>query len=167
MPHFDTSGRLTATVSLILMLLPWDGLRYRIGATTTKALLDHTQLEPARDNAFSMTINRYGIVATSQTLASTAGTAILEKGGSAVDAAIAANAALGVIEPKTNGIGGDLFAIVWDAKAKKLYALNASGWSAQAETIDAMKTKGVTSLSETSIDSVTVPGAVAGWQATA
>jgi gamma-glutamyltranspeptidase/glutathione hydrolase len=85
-------------------------------------------LEPSREHARSMTINRFGILATSQTLASQAGAAILERGGSAVDAAIAANAALGVIEPMMNGVGGDLFAMVYDAKANKLYGLNASGW---------------------------------------
>lgn len=121
--------------------------------------------EPARSNANSMTINKYGIVATSQTLASQAGASILARGGSAVDAAIAANAALGVIEPMMNGMGGDLFAIVWDAKAKKLYALNASGWTPQGSTIDALKQKGITKLRGDSIYSVTVPGAVAGWDA--
>ena len=121
--------------------------------------------EPGRDNAFSMTINRYGIAATLQTLASQAGTAILARGGNAVDAAIAANAAVGVIEPMMNGMGGDLFAIIWDNKAKKLYALNSSGWSAAAQSIDAMKAKGITTMSGSSIYSVTVPGAVAGWDA--
>lgn len=121
--------------------------------------------EPSRDNAFSMTINRYGIAATLQTLASQASATILAKGGNAVDAAIAANAAVGVIEPMMNGIGGDLFAIVWDPKQKKMAALNASGWSAKAETIDAMKAKGRTEIGEWSIDAVTVPGAVAGWAA--
>jgi gamma-glutamyltranspeptidase/glutathione hydrolase len=121
--------------------------------------------EPSRDNAFSMTINKYGIAATLQTLASQASATILAKGGNAVDAAIAANAAVGVIEPMMNGIGGDLFAIVWDPKEKKVYAINASGWSPKAETIDAMKTKGVTKMSGRSIYSVTVPGAVAGWEA--
>ncbi len=121
--------------------------------------------EPSRDNAFSMTINRSGIAATLQTLASQASATILAKGGNAVDAAIAANAALGVIEPMMNGIGGDLFAIVWDPKEKKMYALNASGWSAKAETIEAMKAKGLTRMGESSIYSVTVPGAVAGWEA--
>lgn len=121
--------------------------------------------EPSRDNAFSMTINRYGIAATLQTLASQASATILAKGGNAVDAAIAANAALGVIEPMMNGIGGDLFVMVWDPTQKKMFALNASGWSAKAETIDAIKAKGRTDIGESSIDSVTVPGAVAGWAA--
>src|ERR1700761_4035384 len=98
--------------------------------------------EPSRDNAFSMTVNRYGIVATLQTLGSQAGATILAKGGNAVDAAIAANAAVGVIEPMMNGIGGDLFTILWDPKTKKMSALNASGWSAKTQTIEAMKAKG-------------------------
>src|SRR5437868_85833 len=103
--------------------------------------------EPSRTNAFSMTINKYGIAATLQTLASQASATILAKGGNAIDAAIAANAAVGVIEPMMNGIGGDLFAIVWDPKEKKMYAINASGWSAKGETIEAMKAKGVTKMS--------------------
>ncbi|MGC2400923.1 MAG: gamma-glutamyltransferase [Acidobacteriaceae bacterium] len=121
--------------------------------------------EPSRDNAFSMTINRYGIVATLQTLASQAGATVLAKGGNAVDAAIAANAAVGVIEPMMDGIGGDLFTILWEPKEKKMYALNASGWSAKAQTIEAMKAKGQTTIGASSIYSVTVPGAVAGWEA--
>ena len=112
-----------------------------------------------------MTINRYGIAATLQTLASQASATILSKGGNAVDAAIAANAAVGVIEPMMNGIGGDLFAIVWDPKEKKMYALNASGWSAKAQTIEAMKEKGLRKMDDSSIYAVTVPGAVAGWDA--
>lgn len=124
------------------------------------------QQEPGRQYAGSMTITRFGIVATSQTLASQAGAAILERGGSAVDAAIAANAALGVIEPMMNGIGGDLFAIVYDAKTKKLYGLNASGWTPQGMSIAALKTKGISGrMPRFGIDSVSVPGAVAGWDA--
>src|SRR6186997_578756 len=72
----------------------------------------------------SMVITRFGIVATSQTLASQAGAMVLEHGGNAVDAAIAANATLGVVQPGANGIGGDLFAIVYEAKSGKLYGLN-------------------------------------------
>src|SRR5439155_3125844 len=79
-----------------------------------------------RDYARSMVISRQGIVATSQTLASTAGAQILARGGSAIDAAIAANAVLGVVEPMSDGIGGDLFAIYWDAKTGKLSGINAS-----------------------------------------
>jgi gamma-glutamyltranspeptidase/glutathione hydrolase len=123
-------------------------------------------LEPSREQARSMTINRFGIVATSQTLASQAGAAILERGGSAVDAAIAANAALGVIEPMMNGIGGDLFAIVYDAKAKKLYGLNASGWAPKGMSIASLNAKGISDeIPSTSVYSVTVPGTVAGWAA--
>ena len=122
--------------------------------------------EPARDFAGSMTINKYGIVATSQTLASQAGAAVLARGGSAVDAAIAANAALGVIEPMMNGIGGDLFAIVYDAKTKRLYGLNASGWAPEGMSIAALKAKGIAQeIPSSGIYAVTVPGAVAGWDA--
>ena len=74
-----------------------------------------------------MVIRRGGIVATSQTLASQAGAQVLARGGSAMDAAIAANAVHGVVEPMSCGIGGDLFALYWEAKTGKLYGLNASG----------------------------------------
>jgi gamma-glutamyltranspeptidase / glutathione hydrolase len=119
-----------------------------------------------RDYGRSMVVSRYGIVATSQTLASEAGADILNHGGTAVDAAIAANAVLGVTEPMMNGIGGDLFAIVYDAKSQKLYGLNASGWSAKRLTLDALKAQGLSStMPSRSIHSITVPGAVAGWDA--
>ncbi|HXA56682.1 MAG TPA: gamma-glutamyltransferase [Candidatus Acidoferrum sp.] len=133
----------------------------------TSITVDHAMRtsipEPARDNAFSMTTTQYGITATLQTLASAAGSAILEKGGNAIDAAIAANAAVGVVEPSMNGVGGDLFAMYWDNKAKKLYALNASGWTPAAFTPENLAQNHVTRLA--GIWSVTVPGTVAGWQA--
>ena len=116
-----------------------------------------------RTNARSMVISPYGIVASSQVQASQAGAEILSHGGSAVDAAIAANAVLGVMEPDMNGVGGDLFAIYWDAKTGKLYGLNASGWAPKALTIDYLKSKDVTQMPASGIDSVTVPGAVEGW----
>src|SRR5216684_327110 len=86
--------------------------------------------------ARSIVMTKLGIVATSQPLASRAGTQILEAGGNAVDAAIAANAVLGLVEPTSNGIGGDLFAIVYEAKTRKLYGLNASGWAPQKLSIE-------------------------------
>jgi gamma-glutamyltranspeptidase/glutathione hydrolase len=116
-----------------------------------------------RTNARSMVISPYGIVASSQVQASQAGAEILSRGGSAVDAAIATNAVLGVMEPDMNGMGGDLFAIYWDAKTGKLYGLNASGWAPKALTIDYLKSKNITQMPETGIDTVTVPGAVEGW----
>lgn len=131
------------------------------------ALLLFTTSMSARDRstARSMTITRYGIVATSHVLASQAGAQILARGGSAIDAAIAANAVLGVTEPMMNGVGGDLFAIYWDAKTGKLYGLNSSGWAPKGLTIEYLKAKGATEMPGAGIDSVTVPGAVAGWQA--
>jgi gamma-glutamyltranspeptidase / glutathione hydrolase len=116
-----------------------------------------------RTNARSMVISPYGIVATSQVQASQAGAEILSHGGSAVDAAIAANATLGVLEPNMNGMGGDLFAIYWDAKTHKVYGLNSSGWAPKALTIEHLKVKGLSEMPSSGIDSVTVPGAVEGW----
>jgi len=116
-----------------------------------------------RSNARSMVISKYGIVASSQVLASQAGAAILSHGGSAVDAAIATNAALGVMEPDMNGLGGDLFAIYWEAKTGKLYGLNASGWAPKGLTIEHLRAKDVTAMPASGIDTVTVPGAVEGW----
>ena len=88
-----------------------------------------------RTNARSTVISPYGIVASSQVQASQAGAEILSHGGSAVDAAIATNAVLGVMEPDMNGIGGDLFAIYWEAKTGKLYGLNASGWAPKSSRL--------------------------------
>jgi gamma-glutamyltranspeptidase/glutathione hydrolase len=116
-----------------------------------------------RTNARSMVISPYGIVASSQVLASQAGAEILAHGGSAVDAAIATNAVLGVMEPDMNGMGGDLFAIYWEVNSGKLYGLNASGWAPKALTIDYLKAKGAAQMPKSGIDTVTVPGAVDGW----
>ncbi|MBV8050671.1 MAG: gamma-glutamyltransferase [Acidobacteriaceae bacterium] len=118
-----------------------------------------------RSHGRSMTISRYGIVATSHVQSSAAGAQVLARGGSAIDAAIAANAVLGVTEPMMNGMGGDLFAIYRDAKTGKLYGLNSSGWAPQGLTPAHLKTKGDTAMPQAGIDTVTVPGAVAGWGA--
>jgi gamma-glutamyltranspeptidase / glutathione hydrolase len=110
-----------------------------------------------------MVITRYGIVTTAHALASEAGAEVLGRGGSAADAAIAANAVLGVTEPMMNGMGGDLFVIYWQAKKRKLYGLNASGWAPKALTIRHLARKGYQAMPQDGIDSVTVPGVVDGW----
>src|SRR5579864_6463030 len=115
-----------------------------------------------RSQARSMVMTRYGIVAAEQPLACQIGTRILAQGGNAVDAAVAVNAALGVFAPMANGMGGDLFAIVYEAKTGKLYGLNASGWSPAGLTPEFLKRKGVDKMPQSGIDSVTVPGAVDG-----
>jgi len=118
-----------------------------------------------REQARSMIVTKYGIVATSQFLASQAGAKMLESGGNAVDAAIAANSVLGVTQPYVNGMGGDLFAIYYEAKTGKLYGLNSSGWTPKALTIESLKSKGVQSIDRIGVNAITVPGCVAGWEA--
>ncbi|MCL4219207.1 MAG: gamma-glutamyltransferase [Candidatus Hydrogenedentes bacterium] len=117
-----------------------------------------------RSTARSMVVTTQGIVATAQTLASQAGAQVLARGGSAVDAAIAANAALSVVEPMMNGMGGDLFVIYREAKTGKLYGLNASGWAPKALTVEYLKSKGIAKMPELGMNSVTVPGCVDGWE---
>ncbi len=112
----------------------------------------------------SMVISRNGIVAAESPLAAQAGVRILERGGNAVDAAIATNAMMGVVEPMMNGMGGDLFAIVYDAKAKKLYGLNASGWAPKGLSIELVKKQGLKEMPTAGVIPITVPGAVEGWQ---
>ena len=111
----------------------------------------------------SEVLGQNGMVATSHPLATQIGLDILKKGGNAVDAAIAANAALGLMEPTGCGIGGDLFAIVWDGKSKKLYGLNASGRSPKTLTLDYFTKKGLKYIPSHGPLPVSVPGAVDGW----
>jgi gamma-glutamyltranspeptidase/glutathione hydrolase len=114
----------------------------------------------------SVAASQFGVAASSQPLAAQAAVQILQRGGNAVDAAIAANSTQGVMEPTGNGIGGDLFALVYVAKEDKLYGLNASGWSPKAMTVDFLRSKGVTgNLPFRGVYTVTVPGVVAGWEA--
>lgn len=135
----------------------------RLIAVTVLICWSAVALAQDRSYGRSMVITDRGIVATSHFLASQAGAQILARGGSAADAAIAANAVLGVTEPMMNGIGGDLFLLYWDAKSGKLYGLNASGWAPKNLTIDFLKKQGITVMPEEGINSVTVPGAVDGW----
>ncbi len=116
-----------------------------------------------RSQSRSMVASQKGVVASESVLASEVGARILEQGGNAIDAAVATNAMMGLIAPMNDGIGGDLFAIVYDAKSGKLYGLNASGWAPSALTADYLLGKGIKEMPQRGINSVTVPGAVEGW----
>ncbi|PYQ45599.1 MAG: gamma-glutamyltransferase, partial [Acidobacteria bacterium] len=111
----------------------------------------------------SVVYARHGMVAAAHPLAVQIGVDVLKKGGSAADAAIAVNAALGFLEPMSCGIGGDLFAMVWDAKTQKLYGLNASGRAPRALTADKVKPDADGTIRDRTPDSWTVPGAADGW----
>src|SRR5262245_30303190 len=113
----------------------------------------------------SVVSTRLGIVAANHPLAAAAGVRMLERGGNAVDAAIAANAMNGLLEPASNGIGGDLFVLYNDAKTGRTVGLNASGWSPAGLDADRLRSSGFTTMPDTGIHTVTVPGAVAGWDA--
>src|ERR1022692_1337365 len=130
-------------------------------------LLSMLQMLPAhaqdRSQARSMVISDGGIVATSRPRASQAGAQVLARGGSAMDAAIAANATLGVVEPESCGIGGDLFVIYYEAKTGKLTGINASGWAPRDLNIELLKSLGNHTMPQLGIHSVTVPGCVDGW----
>jgi len=118
-----------------------------------------------RGQARSMVITQDGIVAAESPLAAQAGVEMLKRGGNAIDAAIAANAVMGVVAPMSNGIGGDLFVIYYEAKSGKLYGLNASGWAPAGLNAQLLlKDKGFRSMPLRGIYSVTVPGVVDGWQ---
>ena len=111
-----------------------------------------------------MVISKNGVVSAESPLAAQAGVQILEHGGNAIDAAVAANAVMGVVAPMSNGIGGDLFAMVYDAKSGKLYGINASGWAPTGLTPELLKKQGLRDMPQRGIFTVTVPGAVDGWQ---
>jgi gamma-glutamyltranspeptidase/glutathione hydrolase len=113
----------------------------------------------------SVVMGRHGMIATSQPLASAAGLNVLQSGGNAIDAAIAAASVLAVVEPTLTGIGGDLFAIVYDAKTRTLRGLNASGRSAYAATPEVFAARKLTAIPGGGVYSVTVPGVVDGWSA--
>ena len=133
--------------------------------TSVEAQIDRETGEPFATR--SEVIAQRGIVATSQPLATQVGLEILRRGGNAIDAAIAANAAVGLMEPTGNGIGGDLFALIWHAESGELYALNASGRSpmnlSYDELMQILDDRGDNSIPPYDLLSVSVPGAVDGW----
>src|SRR5450755_2082600 len=99
-----------------------------------------------RSQSRSMVASAAGVVASESVLASEVGARILERGGNAIDAAVATNAMMGLVAPMNDGVGGDLFAIVYEAKTGKLYGLNASGWAPAALTADYLLSKGIKSM---------------------
>ncbi|GBD36120.1 Gamma-glutamyltranspeptidase [bacterium HR36] len=119
---------------------------------------------PAGKSGRSVSVGRYGMVATSHPLAVQIGLEVLKSGGNAVDAAIATSAAMGLMEPMSCGIGGDLFAIVWDAKTQKLYGLNASGRAPYRATRQWFLEHGYREVPTTGPLSWSVPGCVDGWE---
>jgi gamma-glutamyltranspeptidase / glutathione hydrolase len=158
MKSFPTHSLLNSTerIARDLRLFACVAALTTVAATTTRA--------QDRSQTRSMVISRGGIVAAESPLAAQAGVRILERGGNAVDAAIATNAMMGLVEPMMNGIGGDMFAIVYEAKANKLYGLNASGWAPADLTIDFLHKQGLQAMPQQGIHSITVPGVVDGWQ---
>ena len=144
----------TRNVALLLTCL--------VASTVTRALAEDRETGLSFATR-SEVIARHAMAATSQPLATQVALQIMRDGGSAVDAAIAANAALGLMEPTSCGVGGDLFAIVWDAKTQQLYGLNASGRSPRGLTLDEFHKRNLTSVPKYGPLPVSVPGCVDGW----
>ena len=111
----------------------------------------------------SPAVGRHGMIATSQSLASAAGLRVLQDGGNAIDAAVTAAAVLAVIEPSMNGIGGDLLAIVYDAKTRKVYGLDSTGRSAYTATPEEFARRSITEMPGRGVLTVDVPGVIEGW----
>jgi len=130
--------------------------RSRVTSDYARTAIDRTQ-------GRSMVMTTGGVAASEHPLASQAGASILARGGNAVDAAIAVNAVMTVVAPMMNGIGGDLFAIVFDAGTSTLHGINGSGYAPAGLSIDVLRQAGVTTMPQTGIHAVTVPGAVAAW----
>jgi len=146
---------LKTTILLLLTVLWW---------SWCSAVQAGERLTPAAGRAGrSVTLATHGMVATSHPLAVQIGLDVLKSGGNAVDAAIAVNAALGLMEPMSCGIGGDLYALVWDAKTRKLYGLNASGRSPYQATHALFASKGLDDIPTSGPLSWSVPGCVDGW----
>ncbi len=130
---------------------------------STASATDYVRTAINRRQGRSMVMAAGGIAASEHPLASQAGASVLAHGGNAVDAAIAVNAAMGVVAPMMNGIGGDLFAIVHDVASGNIHGINASGYAPEGLSISHLMAQGAVSMPQTGINAVTVPGAVAGW----
>ncbi len=141
-------------------------LTFRLATATLLAMTMNRSMHAQRPLSMagrSVVYAPHGIVSTSQPLASSAGLAVLARGGNAIDAAVTAAAVLSVVEPMMTGVGGDLFAMVWLAKERRLVALNASGRAGALMTRDAILAKGHSRMPSRGPETITVPGALAGW----
>jgi gamma-glutamyltranspeptidase/glutathione hydrolase len=136
-----------------------------VALLTFAALIPATAPAQDRSQSRSMVQSSLGVVASESVLASQVGARVLEQGGNAIDAAIAVNAMMGLVAPMNDGIGGDLFAIIYEAKTGTLHGLNASGWAPKGLTAESLRGKGITTMPSRGINTVTVPGAVKGWDA--
>ena len=116
------------------------------------------------DSRRSTVLARNGMVATSQPLAAMAGLRVLMQGGNPVDAAVASAAVLNVVEPVSTGVGGDMFALVWNHQEKKVRAINGSGRAPAASSLEQLRSSGFSQMPEIGVHSITVPGAVHGWE---
>jgi gamma-glutamyltranspeptidase / glutathione hydrolase len=145
------------------IFLAFSLLSTTVGAQSTMPTSGYDRPSGDRKQSRSVVMAKHGIVATSHPLAAQAGLDILKQGGNAVDAAIAANAMLGVVEPMSCGIGGDLFAIIWDAKSQKLLGLNASGRSPRELSRTVILEQGLEAIPTHGPLSWSVPGCVDGW----
>ena len=143
---------------------PFLGLLLLMSLSTSPVVQAFDRGTPHPAQTRSVVIARQGIVATSHPLAAQVGLDVLKSGGNAADGAIAANAVLGVVEPMSCGIGGDLFVIYWDAKTQKLYGLNASGRSPFHLNRQVFAEKGLLQIPTTGPLSWSVPGCVDGWR---
>lgn len=150
----DTSAKLKCTLGslLLISLTLVTPIASAYDRVTGKAFASRSEV-----------IAQHGMAATSQPLATQVALDILKNGGNAVDAAIAANAMLGLVEPTGCGIGGDIYAIIWDAETKTLHGLNGSGRSPQSLTLDYFKQQGITEIPKFGALPVSVPGTVDGW----
>ena len=157
-------------MSVARAVLPFSELLLALALTATLARTAPAQIDRLDGAPFatrSEVIARNGMAATSQPLATQIAVDVLQAGGSAVDAAIAANAALGLMEPVGNGLGGDLFALVWDPETKQLWGLNGSGRSARGLDLAGLRERlaGAQRIPSYGPLCVTVPGCADGWGA--
>ena len=148
------------------MDLPFISIFLAVGLLSSlfaSSVLAQDRITGRRFATRSEVVAKHGMVATSQPLATQAGLDVLKAGGNAVDAAICANAVLGLVEPTGNGIGGDLFAIVWDAETETLYGYNGSGRSPAGLTLEHFKEQGIDKIPSVGPLPVSVPGCIDGW----